>query len=378
MGGSLMLLRSIIQKGALLSLLAGFLTLSTPAWASTTSSMLTNSSNPLPTTPPSGIVSLSLSSLNALSANPNLLRAPLISDPNAPFQLTSVRYDANQPEILVTGKEQNRKRHLFWPRVWVQIDDLGTLTFDPQTWIYPVTVSPNGTFSAVLYDPFLADHTEIQVAPPLSTAQTSLNDKFDTLQDMSTKDFLLTYHGQATNQQIGLLTSVWADAVDPGIQALAQSITAFATTPMAKILAVYNWEARHIGYNGALLAQGGYGWSTAEETIATKKGSCVDYANVADALLRSVGIPTEMVLGYASDGKGNVADSGNCGHAWNRSYVNGKWVYFDPTWSRIYLTTPSPNAPPEPTDLYFYQATWFNPPTKLLDHSHSMSAIGYQ
>ena len=373
-----MLLRAIIQKSVLLSLLVGCLTVAPPVWARTTSSKLSNSLNPLPTPPPSGILSLSPSSQKALNANPNLLRAPLINDPQAPFQLTSVQYDAKQPDILVTGKEQRQKHGLVWPRVWVQIDDLGTLTFDPQTWIYPVNVLTNGTFSAVLYDPFLADHTEIQVAPPLSTAQTSLNDKFDTKQDMSTKDFLLTYTGQATNQQIGLLTSVWADALDPGIQALARSITALATTPMAKILAVYNWEARHIGYNGALLAHGGYGWSTAEETIATKKGICVDYANVADALLRSLGIPTEMVLGYASDGKGNVADSGNSGHAWNRSYVNGKWVYFDPTWSRIYVTTPSPSSPPEPTDLYFYQATWFNPPTKLLDHTHSMSAIGYQ
>ncbi len=327
----------------------------------------------------SGIDLLSaIPSLLSIAKNPSLHQAPILPPDHSPVLLTGVVYNKSQPTVLVYGHVVKKAGKPVVTRAWVQIDDLGERTLDPVTWQYPVPVLKNGTFAAVLHIPFPADTYEIQAAPPLDTAQTSLTYTFATNVQSSTKPFTLKFSGQDSDQALGLLTSVWADASDPAIIALAHTITQGDTTAMQKAQAVYNWEALHIGYNGALLRNNGYGWSTSEETLATKRGICVDYANVGDALLRALGIPTQMVVGYAQDTSSSVADNGNTGHAWNRAWIHATWVYFDPTWSREYLTTVSPSAEPEPTDLYLLQPQWFNPPAKLLDATHSMSGIQYQ
>ncbi len=333
----------------------------------------------MPSVSASGMnVLTSIPSLLSIAKNTSLHHATILPPDHSPVLLTGVIYDLKSPNVLVYGHVIKKAGKPVVTRAWVQIDDLGKRTLDPVTWQYPVPVQKTGAFAAVLHIPFSADTYEIQAAPPLNTAQTSLTYTFAANVQSSTKPFVLKFHGQDSDQALGLLTSVWADATDPAIISLAHKITQGDTTALQKARTVYDWEALHIGYNGALLRNNGYGWSTSEETLATKRGICVDYANVSDAFLRALGIPTQMVVGYAQDTSSSVADNGNTGHAWNRAWIGGTWVYFDPTWSREYLTTVSPNAEPEPTDLYLLQPQWFNPPAKLLDATHSLSGIQYQ
>lgn len=320
----------------------------------------------------------SVPSLLSIEKNTSLHRAVLLPPDHSPVLLSGVVYDPKSPNVLVYGHVTKKTGKPVVTRAWVQIDDLGERTLDPVTWQYPVPVAKNGTFAAVLHIPFSADVYEVQAAPPLNTAQTSLNYTFATNVQTSTKPFAMKFSSQDSDQALGLLTSVWADASDPAIVALAHKITQGDTTPLQKAQAVYTWEGLHIGYNGALLRNNGYGWSTTEETLATKRGICVDYANVGDAFLRALGISTQMVVGYAQDSSSSVADNGNTGHAWNRAWIGNTWVYFDPTWSREYLTSVTPSTEPEPTDLYLLQPQWFNPSAKLLDTTHSMSGIQYQ
>ena len=335
----------------------------------------------IPTIPASGELNLvNTPSTASINANPSLSVAtalPPTPGQKDPVMLNSVIYSQNSPNIVVTGQEKLTGGQ-FYSEVWLQVNELGTSSgTQTNQWQYPINVNPNGTFSYALHIPFMADTYEIQVAPPLTTAQTSLNYTFDTNEQSVSTPFTLKYSGQDTNQQLGLLTSVWANYTDPSIQALAQKITTGLTSPLAEAQAVYNWEAQHIGYNGKLLANNGYGWSTTEETLTSKVGICVDYANVADAFLRSLGIPTQMVVGYASDSAVQEVDNGNNGHAWNRSWVNGKWMYFDPTWSRLYFLS-SANALPGPHDLWVFQPQWFNPPTKVFNQTHHSIGIQYQ
>ncbi len=73
-----------------------------------------------------------------------------------------------------------------------------------------------------------------------------------------------------------------------------------------------------------------------DETLSTKKGICFDYASLMTAMLRSQGIPTQLVIGYA----------GTAYHAWISVYTpetgwldnviqfdGQEWVLLDPTFA---------------------------------------------
>lgn len=72
-----------------------------------------------------------------------------------------------------------------------------------------------------------------------------------------------------------------------------------------------------------------------DETFATNKGICFDYASLGAAMLRSVGIPTKIVTGYVSPN--------DLYHAWIMVYIDGSWVSAQfsvnpQSWSRVDLT----------------------------------------
>ena len=58
-----------------------------------------------------------------------------------------------------------------------------------------------------------------------------------------------------------------------------------------------------------------------DSTLSEKKGICFDFAALMCCMLRSQGIPTQLVIGYADA----------CYHAWNRVYVDGQWRLIDTT-----------------------------------------------
>ena len=72
-----------------------------------------------------------------------------------------------------------------------------------------------------------------------------------------------------------------------------------------------------------------------DETLASGKGICFDYASLGAAMLRSVGIPTKIVTGYVSPE--------DLYHAWIMVYIDGSWTSakfsVNPqSWSRVDLT----------------------------------------
>ncbi len=106
---------------------------------------------------------------------------------------------------------------------------------------------------------------------------------------------------------------------------IAAERTAGLTGTLAKVEAVYRYVTGTITYDYALAAsvQSGY-LPDIDAVIAKHSGICFDYAAVMTAMLRGLGIPTKLVVGY-------------CGteyHAWINVHVEGKgWVnsvvYFD-------------------------------------------------
>lgn len=285
---------------------------------------------------------------------------------HATVLLNQVVTDPARPVIYISGVVRHQKDK----NIWVQIDKITKNGSHLLTWDYPIPINSGGQFSEWIHLPFGEGDYEVEAAPPLTTNKTRLFYHFDTQEESKSYRFHITYTHSDSNQQIGMLTSVWANWTDPKIKKLAEQITNKAKTSMAKAFAVYQWEANHINYNWSEISlTSSYRWSTAEETLANRRGVCVDYSNVADALMRAVGIPTQMLVGYANDSTTSFADNGNLEHCWNRSWIGGRWVYWDPTWSREYMFSESD---------YITQTQWFNPPMTLLHRTHQMKFIAMQ
>lgn len=98
---------------------------------------------------------------------------------------------------------------------------------------------------------------------------------------------------------------------------------------------IYNYVIKNISYDNEKAENVAYGYTPdPDETLATGKGICFDYASLMTSMLRSQRIPTKLEVGY----------SGDVYHAWISCYVDeigwvdniiefdGKsWSLMDPT-----------------------------------------------
>lgn len=109
--------------------------------------------------------------------------------------------------------------------------------------------------------------------------------------------------------------------------------------------AVYDFLVDAIAYDTEKAASVGPGYlPDPDETLASGKGICFDYASLAAAMLRSVGIPCKVITGYVD------ADTY---HAWNSFYLeNQGWITADIKvsahhWQRVDITFAAGGMPPE-------------------------------
>ena len=116
---------------------------------------------------------------------------------------------------------------------------------------------------------------------------------------------------------------------DSAAVAKAAELCAGLTDNLEKVEAVYTFVVNNTVYDKekAQTVQSGY-LPNVDETLATGKGICFDYAALMSAMLRSQGVPVKLVVGY----------TGSAYHAWisvysqNEGWVEGK-IYFDgQTW----------------------------------------------
>lgn len=100
----------------------------------------------------------------------------------------------------------------------------------------------------------------------------------------------------------------------------ARELAASASNQGDVLRAVYAYIRENVAYDAekaaALSGQAGY-VPDPDETFKSGLGICFDYASLAAAMLRSVGIPCKIVTGSVSpDG---------VHHAWNMVYLDGSW-----------------------------------------------------
>jgi len=118
--------------------------------------------------------------------------------------------------------------------------------------------------------------------------------------------------------------------------AVAAETVATATSDLSAVEAIYHYVVEYVTYDEekAATVVGGY-LPVVDETLATGKGICFDYAALTAAMLRSQNIPTRLEIGYA----------GEAYHAWISVYIeetgwidraiefNGSWTRMDPTFA---------------------------------------------
>lgn len=118
----------------------------------------------------------------------------------------------------------------------------------------------------------------------------------------------------------------------------AQELTANAKNQGDALAAIYDFICDNIVYDvekaRALASTTGY-VPNPDDTLADGKGICFDYSSLAAAMLRSIGIPTQIVTG--------TIEEANLYHAWNMVYLDGTWQSVgisvkSRTWTRIDTT----------------------------------------
>ena len=110
----------------------------------------------------------------------------------------------------------------------------------------------------------------------------------------------------------------------------AKELTKDAKTEDEKFQAIYDYVTQNIKYDNkkAATIQAGY-IPSIDTVLKSQSGICYDYSVLTAAMLRSLDIPTKLVMGYKSDIKEY--------HAWNEVYLNGKWVIVDTTYDSDYV-----------------------------------------
>ncbi len=112
----------------------------------------------------------------------------------------------------------------------------------------------------------------------------------------------------------------------------AYELTKYEDDPLMKLSAIYDYVVTTLVYDKerAATVKSGY-LPVLDEVIENKKGICFDYASLMTGMLRSIGVPCKLVVGYA----------GSSYHAWisvwtkESGWIDGA-IYFDGiSWHRM-------------------------------------------
>jgi transglutaminase-like putative cysteine protease len=129
-----------------------------------------------------------------------------------------------------------------------------------------------------------------------------------------------------------IYTSVPVD-LPPVVAATARQVTADATNSYDAALRLQTWFQNEFEYS--LEVQPGHGNSAIESFLRDRVGYCEQFAGTFAAMLRTIGVPTRVAVGFTSgvplaDGEYSVL--GRNAHAWPEVWFDDiGWVAFEPT-----------------------------------------------
>jgi len=107
--------------------------------------------------------------------------------------------------------------------------------------------------------------------------------------------------------------------IESNAVSLSFGLTEDAKTQLERVYLIYHYIIDNIDYDFGKLeaARSSYILPIIDETLASKKGICFDYASLMSAMLRVQQIPTKVITGYVDDGY----------HSWVEVYIDGEgWI----------------------------------------------------
>jgi transglutaminase-like putative cysteine protease len=117
------------------------------------------------------------------------------------------------------------------------------------------------------------------------------------------------------------------------VEATAREVTAGATSTYDVALRLQMWFQTEFQYS--LEVRPGHGNSAIESFLRDRIGYCEQFAGTYAAMLRTLGIPTRVAVGFTSGvplGDGEFAVLGRNAHAWPEVWFDDiGWVAFEPT-----------------------------------------------
>jgi len=139
---------------------------------------------------------------------------------------------------------------------------------------------------------------------------------------------------EATWDEVARAVDRWPELVAPSRYTRAEGVLGEAadalraSTPMKTVEAVTGWTGDSLDYvRGVTHVR-----TSAAEAFEAGSGVCQDFAHLAIAVLRAIGIPARYVSGYLHpdrDAEVGIAASGES-HAWVEAWA-GDWWGLDPT-----------------------------------------------
>lgn len=156
-----------------------------------------------------------------------------------------------------------------------------------------------------------------------------------------------------------LLPSRGIESDHPVIIDKAKEITAGLKGDREKAKAIFEFVAKHVAYDVQKAEDDIFNISdSALSTLESGVGICQDYAFLATALLRAIGLESHYVEGYAGER-----------HAWVETKIDDEWVEMDPTWGAGYVQN---------GEFHFqYNEDYFDPDPAFLAETHTREGILY-
>ncbi len=140
---------------------------------------------------------------------------------------------------------------------------------------------------------------------------------------------------------------------------LAAIITANAESDYEKLYAIHDWVCNNIRYDRDKLNSSTTVPYSATKVLKNRSAVCLGFSTLTASLCRSVGIPCNVVSGYAL-GIGEdtqwsevTVNTEEQNHAWNEAYVDGRWVILDTTWDCMNKIENGEEINGEPSHMYF-------------------------
>jgi transglutaminase/protease-like cytokinesis protein 3 len=121
------------------------------------------------------------------------------------------------------------------------------------------------------------------------------------------------------------------DSLTKSTTKIANFITANFKTEEEKIRAIFYFTATKIDYEVENMLTFNLHLKSDEiikKTLESRKGVCINYAQVFNEIAQKVGIKSMIVEGYTKQ-NGKIDE---LSHAWCAAFINQKWFVFDPTW----------------------------------------------